>query len=74
MVDLSPFTVNAPPEAKNVIQRYRDEIIDGTFKVFKGPIKDQLGVEKVPKGSILSEQEVMALSWLIEGVYSTADK
>ncbi len=68
VVKLSPLTKNAPKEAKSMVDKYENEIIDGKFFVFGGPIKDQEGNIKVPAGKKMTDQEMLSMNWFVEGV------
>lgn len=63
------------PYGKRVEQATRDEIeakkkaiMDGSFRIFKGPLKDNKGVEKVAAGAEVSADDLQAINWLVEGV------
>lgn len=68
IVDLAPLTSVAPPESKALVDEYRNKIIDGSFNVFTGPIKDQSGAIKVEAGKTLTDQDVLTMMWFVEGV------
>lgn len=40
----------------------------GKIVVFKGPIKDQAGNIKVPEGSVLTDDLMSSVDWLVEGM------
>ncbi len=71
MVDLSPINPAAPIPAKvkKLIEERKQEIIDGTFKVFHGPLyrwdNDKL---MVPKGKALSTEEIRHMGWFVKNV------
>ena len=41
---------------------------DGRLVVFSGPLKDQSGGVKVPAGKSMSDEEILAMNWFVEGV------
>ena len=45
-----------------------NRIISGPWDVFTGPIKDQDGKVKVPEGEIMSDADMLSMSWFVEGV------
>lgn len=68
IIDLAPLTENAPEEAKEAVEKAKQDILDGNLVIFKGPIKDQKGEIKVPEGSELSDDELLSFDWFVEGV------
>ena len=40
----------------------------GSFYEFQGPIYDQSGKLRVPKGKKLSLGDILAMNWLVKGV------
>ncbi len=46
----------------------RTGIIDGSVHPFEGPITDQAGELRVPEGERLSDEELSAIDWYVEGV------
>ena len=40
----------------------------GSFYEFQGPIYDQAGKLRVPKGKKLSLNDILAMNWLVKGV------
>lgn len=72
MVDLAPLTALAPEGAQAKIDEVEKKILDGSFKVFTGPIKDQSGAERVKAGEVLSEEYIAGeMDWFVQGVEGT---
>ena len=71
IVDLAPIAAFVPAE---VTAAAAAEI--ATFKageqtiytVFAGPLKDQTGAEKVAAGTAMTDEELLGMSWFVEGV------
>jgi hypothetical protein len=38
------------------------------FTVFTGPLKDQAGADKVADGTAMTDQELLGMTWFVEGV------
>jgi len=74
IVDLAPITENAPAEAKEKVEEVKAKILSGELNVFAGPIKDQSGKVRVSEGSILSDEEQLAMDWFVEGVVGEIEK
>jgi len=72
IVRLAPLTKNAPDGAEAKVNEIKKKILDGTFNVFSGPIKDQKGIVKVPAGSALSDKDQLSCDWFVEGVIGKA--
>jgi basic membrane protein A len=41
--------------------------------VFVGPIKDQSGAEKVAAGAAMSDEELLGMTWFVQGVIGTTE-
>jgi basic membrane protein A len=66
--DLAPFGPKVTAKTKAAIAAKRKELIDGSFHVFAGPIWDNTGKLRVPKGKTLTVKELYAVNWLAKGV------
>jgi simple sugar transport system substrate-binding protein len=65
---LSAFE-NMPADVAKAAQKAADDIESGTNKIFTGPIRDNSGVEKVPAGKTLNDDELFTtLDYYVEGV------
>lgn len=68
IVTLAPLTDVAPEGAQEKVDEYKAKIIDGSFKVFAGPIKNQKGVVVVEEGKTMTDAEMLSMDWFVEGV------
>ncbi|MGH8445621.1 MAG: BMP family ABC transporter substrate-binding protein, partial [Solimonas sp.] len=53
------------------LKAYEDKkkaLAEQSFHVFQGPLKDQSGAIKVAAGSALTPEQLMSLSWYVQGV------
>jgi basic membrane protein A and related proteins len=73
-VDISPMNPIIPQDIQKLVNDKRDEIIKGTAHPFAGPIKDQKGVERVPKGKILDDKSQLSMNWYVEGIEGAIPK
>lgn len=73
ILDLAPLTDLAPADANAKVQDIRKQIIDGTFQVFAGEIKDQNGNVKVEKGKYLEYNDIMGtgMNWFVPNIEGT---
>lgn len=74
MVDIAPFGKNVPQEVKDSVEETKQKITDGSFEIFKGPIKDQSGNVKINDGETLSDEDIKSMDWFVEGVKGTIPK
>lgn len=70
-VMLSPLTDVAPKDAQAKVDEVKAKILDGTFHIFEGEIKDQNGVVKVAAGQTMTDEEMLTMKWFVEGVVGT---
>lgn len=68
MVDISPMNQAIPADVQELVNAKRDQFIHGTAHPFDGPVKDQKGVVRVPKGKVLDDQRQLAMDWYVEGI------
>lgn len=68
IVDLAPFNKMVPQDVRDLVEKKKQEIIDGKFFVFQGPIKDQSGKIRVQEGQKMSQEDILGFNWFVEGV------
>ncbi|MGH8936628.1 MAG: BMP family ABC transporter substrate-binding protein [Acidimicrobiia bacterium] len=68
MVDLAPFGAAVPDDVQGLVEGRRQEITDGSFEIFAGPISDQDGNVVIPEGEVATLEELLATNYLVEGV------
>ncbi|RBP57645.1 nucleoside-binding protein [Alkalibaculum bacchi] len=71
IVSLDELTELAPGGAQEKVDEAKERIVSGEFDVFTGPIKDQKGAVKVQEGQKLTDQEMLTMTWFVEGVVGT---
>ncbi|MDF2523112.1 MAG: med [Clostridiales bacterium] len=74
IVKLAPLTENAPAEAKAKVEDVQKKMLDGSFQVFTGPIKDQTGKVRIEAGKTMSDKEQLSLDWFVQGVEGSIAK
>lgn len=74
LVKLAPMSDAVPAEVKALVEAKQAEIVNGTFKVFAGPIKDQEGKVVVEEGSELDDGAKLSMNFFVEGVQGTIPK
>lgn len=71
IIDLGPYGPMVTEEVKALVAAKKQEINDGKFIVFNGPIKDNTGKVRVPAGSTMSDKDMLSMDWLVQGVEAT---
>jgi basic membrane protein A len=66
--DIAPFGPKVSSKTKALIAAKRKAIVDGMFYEFTGPLYDQAGKLRVPKGKKLTVKDLYAMNWLVRGV------
>ena len=70
--DIAPFGPKVTPATKAKIAAKRKAIVNGTFYEFAGPLQDQSGKVRVPKGKKLTVNDLYAMNWLVKGIEGSA--
>ncbi len=70
--DIAPYGPKVTLATKAKIAAKRKAIVNGTFYEFAGPLKDQSGKLKVPKGKKLTVKDLYAMNWLVKGIEGSA--
>jgi basic membrane protein A and related proteins len=67
-VKLAPLNSAIPKEVVALVNDCEQQIVAGKLHPFAGPIKDQGGAERVASGSVLPDDQIRSINWLVEGV------
>jgi basic membrane protein A len=65
---LAPYGPTVSKATKVAIAKKMQQIKTGKFYEFTGPLWDQKGKLRVPKGKRLNVQQLYAMNWLVKGV------
>jgi basic membrane protein A len=65
---LAPFGAGVSAKTKSLIAAKMAALKNRSFYEFQGPIYDQAGKLRVPKGKKLSLGDILAMNWLVKGV------
>lgn len=68
MVDLAPLSALCEEGTSEKVSEARSKIESGELKIFEGPLFDQEGNEKVPEGTVMTDDEVWNMAWFVKGV------
>ena len=70
--DIAPFGKLVSAKTRAAIKAKRAALIKGTFYEFTGPLYDQKGKLRVPKGKRLTVKDLYVMNWLVKGVIGSA--
>ncbi len=65
---LSPYGPKVTAKTKAIIASKRAAIIAGKFYEFQGPLYDQSGKLRVPKGKRMTLPEILSVNWFVKGI------
>ena len=57
-----------PAETARLVKFLRQEIVDGRFRPFDGPVYDQHGELRIQEGEVLTPPQILQMDWLVENV------
>src|SRR5256886_7892855 len=72
MIGLAPYGPKVSAKTKAAIARKKQALINGKFYEFAGPLYDQKGKLRVPKGKRLTVKDLYAMNWLVRGGIGSA--
>jgi basic membrane protein A len=70
--DIAAYGPKVSAATKAKIAAKKRALVDGTFYEFAGPLYDQSGKLRVPKGKRLTVKDLYAMDWLVKGVVGSA--
>ena len=68
MIQLAPFNKSVPKDVQNRVLKAKADIAAGKLHPFAGPIRDNQGTVRIKAGETMSDEEMLGLSWYVEGV------
>ncbi len=74
MIDLGALNKSLPDDVKKKLEERKAGIVSGKDPIFKGPLKDNTGKERVAAGKSMNDDELHAFNWYVEGVEGTVPK
>ncbi|MCL7455448.1 MAG: BMP family ABC transporter substrate-binding protein, partial [Anaerolineae bacterium] len=72
IVDLAELSPEVPADAAALVDNYETKILRGNWDVFCGPVKGQGGELAIPLGTCMSDEEMLNMSWFVDGVVGEA--
>jgi simple sugar transport system substrate-binding protein len=74
MIKLAPMGPAVPKEVGDLAMAAQADIAAGKLHPFQGPVKDQSGEVVVPEGKAMSDEELLKMSYYVEGVQGKLPK
>ena len=68
ILDLAPFGDMVPQDVQDEVNAAKEQILSGELHPFTGPINDNAGELRVEDGQVMTDEELLAFDWLVEGV------
>jgi basic membrane protein A len=69
---IAPFGPAVPADTVKLVNERKQEFIGGKLQVFRGPIRDNKGVERVKAAEVFPMTNLGRMDWLVEGVIGQA--
>lgn len=73
MVTLAPVADSVPQDVRDEIAEVQQQIIDGEFAPFTGPIVDQDGNEVAADGEVIPLEDLLAMDYFVQGVIGSPE-
>ncbi len=71
MVDIAPFGKNVPKDVQDFVNSKKQEMKDGKFDVFEGPLYNQSGKQMLSEGEQMPDKDILSMSWFVKGIKGT---
>ncbi len=71
VVDIAPLGPMVPARVRRLVMAKKRAIIAGAFNEFAGPIIDQRGTLRIPKGGAVTDADQLSMNWFVKGVVGT---
>lgn len=67
-VGLAPMADAVPRQVADLVESEKEQIIEGSLRVFEGPIQDVDGKIRVPARSVMSDADLLSMDYFVQGV------
>jgi simple sugar transport system substrate-binding protein len=74
MVVLPPFNPAMGPETMQLAEKVKQDIVAGRLHPFAGPVKDQQGKVVIAEGKSATDEDILKMSYYVEGVQGSLPK
>jgi basic membrane lipoprotein Med (substrate-binding protein (PBP1-ABC) superfamily) len=65
---MAPMRKAVPDDVKALVKKTEDEIAQGKFHPFTGPVKDNTGKERLAAGKVMDDGTLNKMDYYVEGV------
>ncbi|ACV67518.1 BMP family ABC transporter substrate-binding protein [Desulfohalobium retbaense] len=73
IIGLAPYGPMVPESVQAEVEEAKAAIQNDELTVFAGPLKDQDGTVKVPEGDSMTDEEMLGMTWFVQGVIGTTE-
>ncbi|KLU64736.1 MULTISPECIES: BMP family ABC transporter substrate-binding protein [Desulfosporosinus] len=74
VIDITPFSSKVDKDFQAIVNAKRQDIIDGKFVPFTGPVYDQNGNLKIKDGDKATDEMLLSINWFVKGVVGSIPK
>jgi basic membrane protein A and related proteins len=74
MTSLDKLTDLCAPGTQDAVDKVQAKVIDGSLKIFAGPLSDQSGTVKIAEGTTMTDDEIWNMNWFVKGVIGNIPK
>lgn len=74
MIKIAPFNAAVPKNVRDHVNKVIAEMKAGKVHAFQGPVVAQDGTVKVPKGQVMSDKDLGAINYYVQGVVGNVPK
>ncbi|MEZ5936132.1 MAG: BMP family ABC transporter substrate-binding protein [Alphaproteobacteria bacterium] len=67
-VGLAPMAAAVPQAVRDLVESEKAQIIEGSVRVFEGPIQDAAGQIRVPARQVMSDADLLSMDYFVRGV------
>ena len=67
-VSLAPMAEAVPQAVRDLVESEKAQIIEGSLRIFEGPIQDADGQIRVPARSVMSDADLLSMDYFVRGV------
>jgi simple sugar transport system substrate-binding protein len=74
MIKLAPLNPAVPKDVADMVTAAEKDIVAGKLHPFQGPVVDNAGKERMPKGKTMSDDELQKMDFYVAGVQGSLPK
>jgi len=71
IIDITPFNAKVDKDFQAMVTAKKQDIVDGKFVPFTGPVYDQSGAVKIKDGEKAGDDVLLSINWFVKGVQGT---